>query len=334
MKALVTGATGLVGSAVVRELLKNGEEVKVLVRPTSDRFNLQGLDVEEALGDITEPATLRAAMGGCDRVYHVAALYTMDDRPELYHRINVEGTRNVMRACEDAGVARVVYTSTVATVGSSRPGELADEDTLWDLGDLYIPYVTTKYVAEFEAYRAMARGLHVVVVCPAGPMGERDVKPTPTGKMIVDFLNGKMPAYPKMAFNVIDVDDVALGQRLAMEKGRIGERYILSNYNTTLREVLDTVARIAGVPGPKMAIPHSVGLVFSFFAELLVTKILRRPTLFSVAGARFLKRPMHFSNEKAVRELGLTLTPFETCLEKAVRWFQANGYIRKPISLP
>ena len=334
MKALVTGATGLVGSAVVRDLIKNNEEVKVLVRPTSNRINLEGLDVEEAPGDITDYDSVRKALQGCDRTYHVAALYTMDDRPEAYYRVNVEGTRNVLHACLEKDIQRVVYTSTIAAVGSAHNGKPATEETLWDLGDLYIPYITTKYMAEFEAWRACSRGLPVVVVCPTGPMGARDVKPTPTGKLIVDFLNGKMPMYPPMYFNVIDVDDVALGHRLAMEKGRLGERYILSNENVSLAEILKTVAKLTGVPGPKMAIPYHVGLVFSFFAELVMTKILEKPTLFTVDGARAVRRVMHASNEKAVSELGLTVTPFEEVLTKAVRWFHEHGYIKKQIRVP
>lgn len=334
MKAFVTGATGLVGSAVVRELVRNGEEVKVLVRRSSNKLNLEGLDIEQAVGDITDYDSIREALVGCDRVYHVAALYTMDDRPEDYFRVNVEGTRTVLRACLNADIRRVVYTSSIAAVGSARNGKLADEETIWDLGELYIPYITTKYIAEFEAYRACTRGLPVVTVCPTGPMGARDVKPTPTGKLIVDFLNGKMPLYPPMYFNVIDVDDVALGHRLAMERGKPGERYILANHNTSLAEVLNTVARLTGVPGPKMAIPYYVGLVFSFFAELVMTKILGKPTLFTADGARAVRKRMHASNEKAVKELGLTLTPFEEVLAKAVRWFHENGYIKKPIRIP
>jgi len=334
MKALVTGATGFVGSAVVRELLRNGEEVKVLVRPASDRRNLDGLDVEAAQGDITDPDSLRTALSGCDRVYHVAALYTMDDPPEAYERINVEGSRNVFRACMDAGVQRVVYTSTIAAVGTVRKGRPVDEDSVWNLGDLYVPYVTTKYIAEFEAWRAFARGLPVVVVNPCAPMGARDAKPTPTGRLIVDFLNGRMPVYPPMRFNVVDVDDVARGHRLAMEKGQPGQRYILGGENVALKEVLQTLARMTGTRGPLMAIPYHVGVVFSFFAELVMTGILRRPTLFTVSGARFVKRIMHASNRKARTELGWTPAPLETSLRKAVAWYHENGYIKKPIRVP
>jgi len=334
MKALVTGATGLVGSAVVRELLRHGQEVKVLVRPTSNRLNLKGLDLEEVSGDITDYGSILNALKGCDRVYNVAALYTVSDPTDAYYRINVEGTRNVLRACLNAGIQRVVYTSTVGAVGSARNGRVADEETSWDLGDLNIPYATTKYIAEFEAYRAYTKGLPVVIVCPTGPMGERDVKPTPTGKLIVDFLNGKMPLYPQMHFNVIDVDDVALGHRLAMEKGRPGERYILGNKNVSLSEILHTIANLTGVPGPMMAIPYPAVLIVSFLAELFISHILHRPTMFTVGGARFLKRVMHASNEKAVKELGLTLTPFEEVLKKAIRWFHGHGYIRRPIRVP
>lgn len=334
MKTLVTGATGLVGSAVVRELLRSGHEVKVLVRPGSNRLNLKGLELEEAVGDVTDYNSVLVALKGCSRVYHVAALYTIGDPTEAYYRVNVGGTRNVLKACIEAGIEKVVYTSTVGAVGSARDGRLADEDTVWDLGDLNIPYVTTKFIAEFEAYRAYAKGLPVVIVCPTGPMGERDVKPTPTGRLIVDFLNGKMPLYPQMYFNVIDVDDVALGHRLAMEKGRPGERYILGNKNIALSDLLRTVAELAGVPGPKMAIPYPAALVFSFLAELLLAHILRRSTMFTVGSARFLRRKMHASNRKAVEELGLTLTPYEEVLKKAIRWFHSNGYIKRPIRVP
>ncbi len=334
MKTLVTGATGLVGSAVVRELLRGGQEVKVLVRPNSNRLNLRGLDLEEVHGDITDYNSVVVALKGCTFVYHVAALYTLGDPTARYYRINVEGTRNVFKACLEAGIEKVVYTSTVAAVGSAQNSGLADEETAWDLGDLNIPYVTTKFIAEFEAYRAYARGLPVVIVCPTGPMGERDVKPTPTGRLIVDFLNGKMPFYPQMYLNVIDVDDVAVGHRLAMEKGRPGQRYILGNKNTTLSELLHTVADLTGVPRPKMAIPYPLALVFSFFAELIVAHLLRQPTMFTLGSAKFLKRIMHVSNQKAVRELGLTLTPYEEVLKKAIRWFHSNGYIRRPIRVP
>jgi dihydroflavonol-4-reductase len=219
-------------------------------------------------------------------------------------------------------------------VGASKKGRPADEETIWDLGDLYVPYVTTKYIAEFEAYRAFAQGLPVVIVNPCAPMGARDLKPTPTGKLIVDFLNGKMPMYPPMLFNVVDVDDVARGHRLAMEKGRLGQRYILGSENVSLKQVLRTVARMTGVRGPLMAIPVLVGVVFSFFAEFIITGILRKPTLFTVDGAWFVKKGMHASNRKAVAELGWNPAPLETCLRKAIRWYVENGYIKKQIRLP
>lgn len=334
MKALVTGATGFIGSAVVRELLRNGEEVKVLVRPASNRLNLKGLEVEEAHGDITESESVRRALTGCDRVYHVAALYTMDDPPEAYYRVNVEGTRTILRACLDAGIRRVVYTSTIAAVGSSADGRPVNEESLWDLGEIFLPYVTTKYMAEFEAWRACARGLPVVVVNPTAPMGARDVKPTPTGRLIVDFLNGRMPLYPQLYLNVIDADDVATGHRLAMEKGRPGERYILGNQNVTVAQILASVSNLTGVPPPKMAIPYPAALVASFFAELVMTRVLGRPSMISVASARFMRRKLHASNEKAVRELGLTVAPIEECFKKAIRWFHEYGYIRRSIRVP
>lgn len=334
MKALVTGATGFLGSAVVRELLRNGEEVRVLVRPSANRLNLQGLDMEEVPGDITDLDSVRRALKGCDRVYHVAALYTLADPPQAYYRINVEGTRNVLAASLEAGVRRVIHTSTIAAVGSARAGKPADEDTVWDLGEFFLPYVTTKYLAEVEAWRACARGLPVVVVNPTAPMGERDLRPTPTGKLIVDFLNGRMPFYPRMDLNVIDADDVAAGHRLAMEKGRPGERYILGGENVSVRKILAVLSRLTGVPIPKWPIPYPAAWVAGFLGDLVLARLLGRPSVVSLASVRFLKRPMHASNRKATQELGLTLTPLEECLKKAVRWFHAHGYIRRPIRVP
>lgn len=334
MKVLVTGATGFLGSAVVRELLRNGEEVRVLVRPKANRLNLQGLDLEEASGDITDLDSVRRALEGCDRVYHVAALYTLADPPQVYYRINVEGTRNVLAASLERGVSRVVHTSTIAAVGSARGGRLADEDTVWDLGEFFLPYVTTKYLAEVEAWRACAKGLPVVVVNPTAPMGERDLKPTPTGKLIVDFLNGRMPLYPRMDLNVIDADDVAVGHRLAMEKGTPGERYILGGENVSVGQILTVLSRLTGVPAPRWPIPYAAALVAGFLGDIVVAKLLGRPSVVSLASVRFLKRPMHASNQKAVQELGLKLTPLEECLKKAVRWFHAHGYLKKPIRVP
>ncbi len=224
------------------------------------------------------------------------------------------------------GIKIIMLTGVSEMIGVSYSGE--------DMGDLYVPYVTTKYIAEFEAYRAMAQGLTVVIVNPCAPMGARDMKPTPTGKLIVDFLNGRMPVYPPMYFNVVDVDDVARGHRLAMEKGRPGQRYILGNENVSLREVLRTVARMTGVRGPLMAIPYLVGVIFSFFAELVVTGIFRKPTLFTLDGARFVKKCMYADNRKAVSELGWKPAPWEECLKKAVRWYYEEGYIKKKIRLP
>ncbi len=330
MKALVTGATGFVGSAVVRELLQNGEEVKVLVRPSSDRLNLKGLDVEVAEGDITDYESIRSALSGCDRAYHVAALYTMDDPEEAYYRINVAGSRNLFPGLpEDAGVARVVYTSTIAAVGASQKDKPADEDTVWDMGDLYVPYVTTKYIAEFEAYRAMAQGLTVVIVNPCAPWAPGTGNPHPPANFSWTFSTAGCRSTAPVSFNVVDVDDVARGHRLAMEKGRPGQRYILGNENVSLREVLRTVARSSGVRGPLMAIPYLVGVIFSFFAELVVTENFRKPTLFTVDGARFVLKIRCADNRKAVSELGWEPAPWEECLKKAIRWYHDEGYIEK-----
>lgn len=316
------------GSALIRQLLERGEELKALVRPDSNLRRIHGLNMQVVQGDIRDADMLRSALKGCERVYHAAALYTLNDPPRWYDEINVEGTANVIRAAGEAGVRRVVYTSTVGAVGSAPDGGLADEETEWNLGDLDIPYILTKRQAEEVAYEQATDELELVVVNPAGPIGAGDVKPTPTGRLVLDFLNGRLPLVPVAENNFVDVDDVALGHILAMEKGKPGERYILGSENMTTKGLLDLVAGLTGQRRP-WALPYGVAWVGGLLAEIVVQWIFRRRSLANRATVRFLKRRMTFSVDKARNELGLNPVPVRQAAVKAIRWFCENGYVKK-----
>lgn len=325
---LVTGATGFIGSHVVSHLLACGEKVRALVRPASPAKNLQGMEVETALGDLTDPGSLKAAMAGCRRVYHVAADYRLwAPDPSALYLNNVVGTRNVLEAAREANVERMVYTSTVGALGHACNGRGGDERTPVSLHDMIGHYKRSKFLAEAEVAAAARAGLPVVIVNPSTPVGSRDVKPTPTGRMIVDFLNGRMPAYVETGLNLIDVEDVAAGHRLAMEKGQVGQRYILGHRNLSLKQILEILAKVSGRPAPKVRLPHAVALGVAAVSTLgsLVT---RRPPLVSWESVRMSKRKMFFDSSKAVRELGLPQGSVEEALSKAAHWFRKNGYVR------
>jgi len=325
-RVLVTGATGFVGSHVVLKLLERGERVRVLVRPQSSLKNLEGLSVESVRGDLTDPESVRAAMAGCRRVFHVAADYRLWTRdPSELYRSNVQGTRNVLEAARQAGVERMVYTSTVGALAVSCNGHPADEGTPVRLTDMIGHYKRSKFLAEAEAIAAAKQGLPVVIVNPSTPVGSRDIKPTPTGQMIVDFLSGRMPAYVDTGLNLIDVEDVAEGHLLAMEKGIPGERYILGHRNLTLREILEALSRISGRPAPRVRLPASavMGVAAVSTGWSFVTG---RPPRVALEAARMSRKKMFFDASKAVRTLGLPQQPVEAALEKAVRWFRRNGY--------
>ena len=324
---LVTGATGFVGSHVVSKLLAGGEKVRVLVRPGSPAKNLNGMEVERSQGDLTDRASLKAAMAGCRRVYHVAADYRLWalDTSALYLN-NVVGTRNVLEAAREARVERIVYTSTVGALGHAA-GHGADEETPVTLQQMIGHYKRSKFLAEAEVTAAAKTGLPVVIVNPSTPVGSRDIKPTPTGKMIVDFLNGRMPAYVETGLNLIDVEDVAAGHLLAMEKGQVGQRYILGHRNLSLKAILEMLSKISGCPAPKVRLPHAVALGVAAVSTLS-SSITRRPPLVSWESVRMSKKMMFFNSAKAVRELGLPQGPVEEALSKAVYWFRKNGYIR------
>ncbi len=330
MKTFVTGATGFVGSAIVRKLLERGSEVVVLVRKESDCRNLLDMKVEVAYGDLTDMESLMRAMRGCRTVYHAAAEYTLwvKDKRGIYD-VNVKGTKNVLAAAVETGVERVVYTSTVGALGNPGDGTPGREDTLVGIEDMVGDYKKSKFLAEQEAMRFAREGLPVVIVNPSTPVGPRDIKPTPTGKMIVDFLNGRMVAYLNTGLNLVDVDDVAEGHCLAMEKGTPGEKYILGNRDMTLKEIFDILSRITGIPAPKVRLPYGfvypVALISTAFADY----VTGHPPLAPIDAVRMARKYMYFDPSKAVRELGMPQSPVEEALEKAVVWFKNNGMVKR-----
>ena len=329
MKAFMTGATGFIGSNVARALVKRGVEIRALVRPNADRSNLAGLDVETIEGDLLDVESLKRGMKGCSQVYHVAALYSFWVRPRrLIYDINVEGTRNVLQAAMTEGVEKVVYTSSVAALGLREDGRPADETTPVSIEDIIGDYKKSKYLAERVALE-FSRDLPVVIVNPSFPVGPGDIKPTPTGQTILDFLNRNMPAYVETGMNVVDVEDVALGHLLAAEKGRVGERYILGGENLTMKQLLDLLAEITGLPAPRFRLPYYPILAMSFLNAgfcRLFPSCTPRMTPQTIRMSRHL---MFFNPSKAVEELGVPQTPAREALSKAVAWFEANACIQR-----
>jgi len=326
--SLVTGATGFVGSAVVRALLARGHPVRVLARPNSDRRNLAGLAVEIAEGAMEDPRSLARAVAGCRYVYHVAADYRIwVPDPAPMFRANVDGTRDLLTAALEAGAERVVYTSSVATLGLVAGGS-ADEETPSRLDDMIGPYKRSKFAAE-EVARGLARerGLPVVIVNPSTPVGAGDIKPTPTGRLIVEAARGQMPAFVDTGLNIVHVDDVAEGHLAAAENGRIGERYILGGENLALAEILAGVAQAVGRRPPWLRVPHSVLFPVAIGAEL-AARVTGRDPFVTLDGVRMSRKKMYFSSEKASRELGYTPRPAREAIADAVSWFGANGYLK------
>ncbi len=327
MKALVTGSTGFIGAAVARCLLERDVDVRVLVRRDSDTGNLQGLKVEQAYGDLRDVASLRQALTGCRQLYHVAAHYALwAPDPQIFYDINVTGTRTLMEAARNAGVERIVYTSTIGAIGLPPGGGLGTEETPVSLEQMSGHYKRSKFLAEQEVRKLASTGLPVVIVNPSAPVGARDIKPTPTGQVIVDFMKGRMPAYIETGMNLIDVDDVAAGHLTAMEKGRIGERYILGNRNLMLREVFALLSRLTGVPAPTVKLPRLAILPLAYVNQWLADNVTRRPPRIPLEGVKMAKYVMHYDCSKAIRELNLPQTPVEVALEKAVRWFRDHKY--------
>ncbi|HYM71512.1 MAG TPA: hopanoid-associated sugar epimerase [Stellaceae bacterium] len=325
--SLVTGATGFVGAAVVRALLAAGHEVRVLARPQSNRRNLAGLVVEIAEGSLEDPASLAAAVAGCRYLFHVAADYRLwVPDPAAMFRANVDGTRHLMEAALEAGVERIVYTSSVATLGLV-PGGLADEATPSGPADMIGPYKQSKFAAEAAVRDLIAeRGLPAVIVNPSTPVGPGDVRPTPTGRLIVEAAKGKMPVYVDTGLNIVHVDDVAAGQLFAAERGNVGERYILGGENLALADILGEVARSVGRRPPAFRVPYAVVLPVAVGAEL-VARLTGREPFVTLDGARMSRKKMFFSSAKAMRELGYAPRPARQAIADAVAWFVANGYL-------
>jgi len=328
MITLVTGASGFVGSHVARYLAGRGEKVRVLVRPTSRTGALEGVVVERAEGDLRDLASLVHALAGVRAVYHVAADYRLWARePREIYESNVTGTRNLLEAARRAGVECFVYTSTVATIAVPRDGGLPNEGTHALLDEMIGPYKRSKFLAEEEALRAAVSGLPVVIVNPTTPIGPGDWKPTPTGKIILDFLRGRMPAYVDTGLNFVAVEDVAAGHALAADRGRIGERYILGGRNLTLKYILDSLAAITGRPAPRVRLPHAVALAAGYADQWFSRAIGREPQI-PVDAVRMARHKMWVDGSKAARELGYQPGSVDAALERAVRWYQEHGYLK------
>ncbi len=326
-KTLVTGGTGFVGRSVVEELLAAGRAVRVLVR-NPEHPALKGLEVEAIRGDLRNPESLARALQGCTRLFHVAADYRLwvPDPQEMY-AVNFEGTRNLLTAALNEGLERVVYTSTVGTLGNPGDGTPGNEDTPVSLEDMVGPYKRSKFLAERLALEFAGRGLPLVVVNPSTPVGAWDSRPTPTGQIIVDFLKGRMPAYLETGLNLIHVRDAARGHLLAEAWGGVGEKYVLGNENLSLSEILQMLADISGRPAPRVKVPYRPVLALAYLNEYWARHVSGATPRLNVTAVRMARKYMYFDNRKAVEQLGLTLTPVRQALEEAVAWFRANAYV-------
>ena len=326
MTTLVTGASGFLGSHVARQLVARGEAVRVLLRPSSQIRAIEDLRVEKVIGDLRDPSSLGRALSGVRRVFHVAADYRLWARhPRDIYESNVTGTKNLLAAARRAGVEQFIYTSTVATVAVDRPA-LPNEQTESTLSEMIGHYKRSKWLAEREALQAVKEGLPVIVAMPTTPVGPGDWKPTPTGRIIVDFLNGRMPGYVDTGLNFVAVEDAAAGHLLAAEKGRPGERYLLGGENLTLKQLLDILARIAGLPVPRLKIPHRVALGAAY-VETAFSRLLGREPRIPLEGVKIACHRMFVDCSRAQRELGFQPGPVAAALERAVRWYEANGYV-------
>ena len=328
MRALVTGATGFVGAAVARALLREGCEVRALARKGSDRRNLQRIAVEVVEGDLNDPASLVPAVAGCEALFHVAADYRLGafDPRELY-QTNVEGTRHILDAARAAGVRRVVYTSSVATIGIPKDGTPGSENTPSTLADMVGHYKRSKFLAEEAAREAVRLGSEVVIVNPSTPVGPGDIKPTPTGQLVFDAAAGRMPAYVDTGLNIAHVDDVAAGHLLAFQRGRPGERYILGGEDMTLREILGEIARLVGRKPPSIRLPSAVVMPIAYVAEAMA-RVTGRPTRVTVEGVRMSRKLMFFSSAKAAQELGYQWRKPTQAFADAIDWFRAEGLLQ------
>ncbi len=324
---LVTGASGFVGGHVARRLVEEGASVRVLLRRSSNTTVIEDLKLERVYGDLTDPASLQAAVTGCEMVFHVAADYRLwVPRPAAMYGANVEGTANLLDAAAEAGVKRIVYTSTVGCMGWPKDGGPASEDTPVGLEDMVGHYKRSKFMAEQAALERARRGAPVVIVNPTTPVGEGDVKPTPTGRIILDFLRGRMPGYLDTGLNWVDVRAVAAGHLAAACRGRIGERYLLAGQNMELKEILETLARLTGRRAPSLKFPWAVAYAAAL-AEAAVARVTGHDPLIPLDGVRIARHKMYVASDKAARELGFEPGSVEEALERAVRWFRERGYV-------
>ena len=328
MQAFVTGATGFLGSHVARVLCEQGAKLRCLVRATSNLKNLQGLPAETVTGDLRDPVSLEKAMAGCDTVFHVAADYRLWVRdPQEMYRSNVDGTRALLQAARKNDVRRLVYTSSVATIGFKTNGSLADEDSPVSVSDMIGHYKRSKFMAEQVALEAGRSGLHVVTVNPTTPVGEGDVKPTPTGRIVLDFLQRKFPAYVETGLNLVDVRECARGHLAALERGTPGHRYILGGENLTLKQILDKLGDITGLPSPKIKLPYIFAFATGVIDETITGRMLNKEPRATIDAVRMGKKMMFATSAKAERELGWKIVPVNDALRRAVEWFRANGYV-------
>jgi dihydroflavonol-4-reductase len=327
MNVFLTGATGFVGSHVARAFAAQGARLHLLVRSTSRLDNLEGLSAGTVIGDLRDPESLRSALSDCKVLVHVAADYRLWVRdPQAMYAANVDGTRNLLALAREVGVRRVVYTSSVATMGFRKDGTIVDENTPVSLDDMIGHYKRSKYLAEQEAIVAARDGQQVIVLNPTTPIGANDIKPTPTGQIVVDFLNRKFPAYVDTGLNLVDVDEVARMHVTALERGKPGERYILGGENLSLKQILDKMSAITGIPSPSMEVPHAVAMAFAFFDEMVTGRLCGKEPRATVEAVRMGKKKMFASSAKAERELGFRIVPVYAALRAAIDWFRAHGY--------
>ncbi|AEU35692.1 hopanoid-associated sugar epimerase [Granulicella mallensis] len=332
MNLFITGATGFVGSHIATLAARQGAKLRLLTRKTSNLTHLPKA-AELVNGDLREPAGFASALQGCDAVLHVAADYRLwvPDPADMY-KANVEGTRELLRLAREAGVPRVVYTSSVATMGFRRDGTIVDEKTPVSEADMIGHYKRSKWLAEQVAIEAAGAGQHVMILNPTTPIGALDTKPTPTGRIVVDFLNRNFPAYVDTGLNLVDVSEIARTHLAALERGTPGERYILGGENLTLKQILDRLAAITGLPSPKHKVPHAVAMAFAFFDENITGKLRGKEPRATVEAVRMGRKMMFASSAKAERELGFQVRPVEDALREACHWFIANGYAPKHTS--
>lgn len=327
MKVFLTGATGFVGSHVAWAYAGQGAALRLLTRSSSNLASLEGIDGDIVTGDLRSPGTLRSALTGCDALVHVAADYRLwvPDPADMY-KANVNGTRDLLRIAREVGVPRVVYTSSVATMGFTKTNTIVDESSPVNEAAMIGHYKRSKWLAEQEAIAAARAGQHVMILNPTTPIGSADRKPTPTGRIVVDFLNRKFPAYVDTGLNLVDVAEIARMHVVALERGTPGERYILGGENLTLKQILDRMAAISGLPSPTMKVPHAVAMAFAFFDETITGKLRGKEPRATVEAVRMGRKMMFASSAKAERELGFEVKPVESALRSAMEWFVVNGY--------